>query len=153
MTTKVTLNGKRLNFLFLADIKTIFRKKTYPVKIWKFTSHQLSEFLLTQYNCRSQRIISEDLVEIHYVTLTWGQTLVHLILLEEGKHKPERRRVTFSPYLDLFSGKEQIGRYDVLLIYQFVPFQRTGQGEVWLFHLTLTCSLERNKLVDKENII
>ena len=35
--------------------------------------------------------------------------MVHLILLEEGKHKTERRRVTFSPSLDLFSGKEQIG--------------------------------------------
>ena len=109
MTTKVTLNGKRLNFLFVADINTIFRKKTYPVKIWKFTSHQLSEFFLTQYNFRSQRRISEDPVEHHYLLLTWGQSLVLLILFEEGKHKAARS-VTFSPSLDLFYGKEQIGR-------------------------------------------
>jgi hypothetical protein len=83
--------------------------KTYLEKIWKFNSQQMFYFLLSQFDFISHGIISEDPVEHHYLLLTWGQSLVLLILFEEGKHKAARS-VTFSPSLDLFYGKEQIGR-------------------------------------------
>lgn len=82
--------------------------KTYLEKIWKFNSQQMFYFLLSQFDFISHGIISEDPVEHHYLLLTWGQSLVLLILFEEGKHKAARS-VTFSPSLDLFYGKEQIG--------------------------------------------
>ena len=84
--------------------------KTYLEKIWKFNSQQMFYFLLSQFDFISHGIISEDPVEQHYFTLTGGQSLVHLILLEEWKHKAAKRRVAFSPFLNLFFGKQQIGR-------------------------------------------